>query len=163
MSSKTLQCSHFNPPKLVSVIELENRTSHLRKLVLHGSPHTDISINTGCMGKPSLGLLSILENGSPQWRQSSCYSWNQLPVQKQAHVQMLVTQYLMLHSLFQSWKGWSWEPFQNFGVSGKLQQIQILSPSHCSEGASSAPDNVLNKCSSMQEGELGQNPALNRS
>lgn len=66
MSSKTLQRSHFNPSKLVSVIELENRTSHLRKLVLHGSPHTDISINTDCMGNPSLGLLSILENGSPQ-------------------------------------------------------------------------------------------------
>lgn len=56
----------FNPPKFVSVIELENRTSHLRELVLHGSPHTGISINTECMGNPSLGLLNILENGSPQ-------------------------------------------------------------------------------------------------
>lgn len=34
-------------------------------------------------------------------------------------------------------------------------------PLHCSEGASPAPDNTLNKCSSMQQGELGQNPALN--
>lgn len=35
-------------------------------------------------------------------------------------------------------------------------------PLHCSEGASSAPDNVLSKCPSMQQGDLGQNPALNR-
>lgn len=119
----------FNPPKLVSVIELENRTSHLRKLVLHGSPHTAISINTSCMGNPGLGLLNILENGSPQWRQSSCYSWNQLPVQKQAHGQMWVTQYLMPDWQFQSWKAWSWKQFQNFGVYGNLQQMHILSPS----------------------------------
>lgn len=31
----------------------------------------------------------------------------------------------------------------------------------CSEGASPAPDNVLNKCSGVQQAELGQNPALN--
>lgn len=71
---------------------------------------------------------------------------------------MLVTQYLMLNSLFQSWKGWSWEPFQNFGVATNSHSF----PLHCSEGASSAPDNVLNKCPSMQQGDLGQNPALNR-
>lgn len=155
MSSKTLQCSHFNLPKLISILELENITSHLRKLVLHGSPYTDTSINTDSTGKPSLGLLSTLENGSPQWRQSS---WNQLPVQEQAHGQTLVTQYLMPNSLFQSWKVWYWKPFQNFGVSVKLQHMHVLSLSHCSEGAPPAPGNALNKSSSMQQGELEQHP-----
>lgn len=33
-------------------------------------------------------------------------------------------------------------------------------PLHCFEGASPAPDNIPKKCSSMQQGELGQSPTL---
>lgn len=79
---------------------------------------------------------------------------------KQAHGQMQVTQYLMPNSVSKL-KSLTVKTISEFWGFWKFAINANSFTFYCSEGASPAPDNVLNKCSGVQQAELGQNPALN--
>lgn len=130
MSSKTLQCSHFNPPKFTSAIALENRTHHASEKLFWMLHLVQIFLLTRTVWATQVSdfyvarLIALHSEGrAPVTHATSCWA------KTSTHVHMLVIQYLMPKILFQSWKGWSCESFQNSGGFGKLQLMHILLPS----------------------------------
>lgn len=161
MSSKTLQCSHFNPPKFAPVIASENRTHHTSEKLFWMLHFIQIFLLTRTVWATQVSdfyfyvvwmIAPHSDSRAPVTHATSCLGKNKPTCSDigdsvfDAKSTVSKLERLILRIISES------------GVFWKVATNACSSSLHCTEDASPAPGNILDGSSSMHRGELGWNP-----